>query len=161
MIHRDLKPSNVFFDSNHRLRVGDFGLATAYEQTSAPDEEGTDADTFVGNLTSKRKRHTKNAGTRLYMSPEQLAGQNYDHKVDIFSLGLIFTEMMLPFSTEMERVITLKNVAKQRLPLQLNKQHKDFIASLTALKASDRPDCSDILRNPIFHFEKTIASNLM
>ena len=48
--------------------------------------------------------YTVNVGTRLYMSPEQLEGKNYDNKVDIYALGLIFIELNYPFTTYQERV---------------------------------------------------------
>ena len=49
------------------------------------------------------------------MSPEQLARRHYDHKVDIYSLGLILFELLVPFSTQMERVRTLAELRKLRL----------------------------------------------
>ena len=48
--------------------------------------------------------HTVDVGTRLYMSPEQLAGGKYDNKVDMFALGLIFIELSYPFATYQEKV---------------------------------------------------------
>ena len=48
------------------------------------------------------------------MSPEQLARRHYDHKVDIYSLGLILFELLVPFSTQMERVRTLAELRKLR-----------------------------------------------
>lgn len=60
--------------------------------------------------------HTARVGTHLYMSPEQTNGQNYNYKVDIYSLGIILFEMLIPFSTEMERVIALTNLRKSIFP---------------------------------------------
>lgn len=53
-------------------------------------------------------KHTEQVGTHLYMSPEQLQGRQYNYKVDIYSLGLIFFELLVVFGTEMERIETLK-----------------------------------------------------
>jgi serine/threonine protein kinase len=47
-----------------------------------------------------RERLTEQVGTQLYMSPEQLAQRPYNHRVDIFSLGLILLELLVPFSTQ-------------------------------------------------------------
>ena len=47
-----------------------------------------------------RERLTEQVGTQLYMSPEQLAQRPYNHRVDIFSLGLILLELLVPFATQ-------------------------------------------------------------
>nr|KAG5697293.1 hypothetical protein BaRGS_004959 [Batillaria attramentaria] len=91
LIHRDLKPSNIFFALDGTVKVGDFGLVTAAE-----NQEG-DVHTVSGSATDK---HTAEVGTQLYMSPEQVQKKPYDQKVDIFSLGMIFLELLMPFSTE-------------------------------------------------------------
>ncbi|VDP93013.1 unnamed protein product [Echinostoma caproni] len=62
------------------------------------------------------RRHTDDVGTDLYMSPEQERHERYDRKVDIFSLGLIFLELLLPFETDMERICTLLQAKRQLLP---------------------------------------------
>ncbi|KAJ8787987.1 hypothetical protein J1605_005645 [Eschrichtius robustus] len=96
LMHRDLKPSNIFFTMDDVVKVGDFGLVTAMDQ----DEE----DQLVLTPMPGYARHTGQVGTKLYMSPEQIHGNNYSHKVDIFSLGLILFELLYPFGTHMERV---------------------------------------------------------
>ena len=50
------------------------------------------------------------------MSPEQRARRSYSHKVDIYSLGLILFEMLVPFSTQMERVTVLSDLRKKKFP---------------------------------------------
>lgn len=50
------------------------------------------------------------------MSPEQLQGLAYNYKVDIYSLGLIYFELLYEFGTEMERISTLKTIRKLQFP---------------------------------------------
>ncbi|CAK9783540.1 unnamed protein product [Cutaneotrichosporon oleaginosum] len=75
-IHRDLKGENLLISSNGRIKVGDFGFARI---TSRNEEE-------MKNLTY--------CGTDGYMSPEIVMGENFDLPTDVYSLGIIFIEIL-------------------------------------------------------------------
>lgn len=62
------------------------------------------------------KKHTQRVGTSLYMSPEQAKGQTYNYKVDIYSLGLIFFELLNYFHTETERYKVLQAIKNNSFP---------------------------------------------
>lgn len=64
------QPSNIFFTMDDVVKVGDFGLVTAMDQEE--DEDEPSALTPAPLLT----RHTGQVGTKLYMSPEQVSGDN-------------------------------------------------------------------------------------
>ena len=79
VIHRDLKPQNIMRDKNGRIVVMDFGLARSLGETGM-----TQTGAIVGTLE--------------YMSPEQALGATLDQRSDIFSVGLIFYELLTGIS---------------------------------------------------------------
>ncbi|XGW32331.1 hypothetical protein V3C99_017125 [Haemonchus contortus] len=139
LIHRDIKPQNIFFASDQALKVGDLGLVTR----CVPAE-----DQPIEKSVPRSALHTDNVGTRGYMSPEQLANKPYTFKVDVFSMGLIYCELVIPFQTLMERSLTLNDLQHGRLPDALKvmqEDEKDFIAWLTSMDPNKRPTCDEIL----------------
>ena len=82
IIHRDLKPANVMVTADGRVKVLDFGLAK--QQTADIEDSATEVRTQAGAVL----------GTAPYMSPEQVQGHQLDHRTDIFSLGVVFHEML-------------------------------------------------------------------
>ena len=83
VVHRDIKPSNIMITPDGDVKVMDFGIAKS----------------LVGERLSETKTGVK-IGTPEYMSPEQITGKKIDARTDIYSLGIIFYEMVagkLPF----------------------------------------------------------------
>nr|XP_006629631.1 PREDICTED: eukaryotic translation initiation factor 2-alpha kinase 3 isoform X1 [Lepisosteus oculatus] len=157
LMHRDLKPSNIFFTLDDVVKVGDFGLVTAMDQEE--DEEGGAVLTPMPVYA----RHTGQVGTKLYMSPEQVSGNFYSHKVDIYSLGLILFELLYPFSTQMERVRTLTEVRNLQFPQafsQRNVQELVMVRRMLSPCPSERPEAVDITETPLFQ-ELEVPSRLV
>ncbi|XP_058890801.1 eukaryotic translation initiation factor 2-alpha kinase 3-like isoform X2 [Acipenser ruthenus] len=157
LMHRDLKPSNIFFTMDDVVKVGDFGLVTAMEQ------EEEDEEAAVLTPMPAYARHTGQVGTKLYMSPEQLSGNSYSHKVDIYSLGLILFELLCPFSTQMERVRTLTEVRNLKFPpvfTQKNMQEHEMVQCMLSLCPSERPEAEEITETPLFQ-EFEVLSRLV
>nr|XP_019006284.1 TKL/LISK/LISK-DD1 protein kinase [Kwoniella mangroviensis CBS 8507]OCF69745.1 TKL/LISK/LISK-DD1 protein kinase [Kwoniella mangroviensis CBS 8507] len=75
-IHRDLKGENLLITSNERVKVTDFGFAR------------------IASRNADEMRRMTYCGTDGYMSPEIMNGLDFDLPTDVFSLGIIFIEIM-------------------------------------------------------------------
>ncbi len=103
VVHRDLKPSNIRIDRSGRAIVLDFGIAKA------------------GDIPSALTKAGESLGTPYYMSPEQIKGETCDPRSDLYSLGVIFFELlsgMKPFTGDSLRAIEVGHV--QKLPPSLS-----------------------------------------
>lgn len=148
LIHRDLKPSNIFFSLDGKIKIGDFGLVTDMSEnlksmTPCGDDSGL----------PQCARHTQQVGTHLYMSPEQLKGRQYSYKVDIYSLGLILFELLMVFSTEMERIETIKMLRSSRFPDDFKQNFENefkLLKLMLARNPTERPTTYGIRARPPF-----------
>jgi serine/threonine protein kinase len=79
VVHRDIKPENILLDKKGRVKIADFGIAKILGNTAEVDLTGTQSA----------------IGTPHYMAPEQMEKPTtVDHRADIFSLGVVFYEML-------------------------------------------------------------------
>jgi serine/threonine protein kinase/tetratricopeptide (TPR) repeat protein len=85
IVHRDLKPENLFLTRLGCVKILDFGLAKLLR---SPQE--VSAASTVAGVTQPGTI----MGTAAYMSPEQIRGQEIDHRADIFAFGCVLYEML-------------------------------------------------------------------
>jgi serine/threonine-protein kinase len=86
IMHRDIKTGNIMLDAENNVRIMDFGLSKSPLVTTM---------TTIGTVL----------GTLGYVAPEQVTNLNVDHRVDIFSFGVVLYELLtntLPFTGENE-----------------------------------------------------------
>ncbi|MCZ6737275.1 MAG: serine/threonine-protein kinase, partial [Actinobacteria bacterium] len=86
IIHRDLKPDNIFVTEEGHAKVLDFGLAKLTEAVDASEGVETQTPTLLGTEAGRLM------GTAGYMAPEQVQGQEVDHRADLFAFGAVLYE---------------------------------------------------------------------
>ena len=117
IVHRDIKPENVMLRRDRIVKVLDFGLAKlALPQVLAVDSEA--------QTRSKTKTNPGLVmGTVQYMSPEQARGQEVDARTDIWSLGVMFYEMVTgraPFQGETPSHMIVSILESEPPPLAID-----------------------------------------
>lgn len=128
-VHRDVKPDNIMVNSAGEVRVIDFALAQRVSK---------------GGMFRKKG---KAAGTRSYMSPEQIRGEPLDGRADIYSFGATVYEVVTgrpPFRADTPQALLTKQITEKPTSPQVhNPDVTDEFAALTlkmlAKKKEDRP----------------------
>ncbi len=117
IIHRDLKPANILLKGS-QCKLSDFGFAKNVENEN----------TFLKSIV----------GTPLYMSPQLLQKQKYTNKSDLWSVGLIFYEMIhgkTPWmATNEMQLINAINTQKVSYSKLISDLSKDFISKCLTVK---------------------------
>jgi HAMP domain-containing protein len=102
VMHRDIKPENLILEPTGNAKLMDFGIARPVHRMEAGQTEAG----FI-------------LGTPLYLSPEQLQGNEIDTRADIYSTGVVLYEMFtgeLPFNAPTAVEIMLKHLREQPPP---------------------------------------------
>jgi CHASE2 domain-containing sensor protein/tRNA A-37 threonylcarbamoyl transferase component Bud32 len=123
VVHRDIKPANIMVLKNGEVKVTDFGIAKVMS-------------------TSKTKTGVI-LGTPSYMSPEQIAGQKVDGRSDLFSLGVVFYELLTgerPFKGDSIATLMFNITTSPPTPLKelIPDIAERFVLVLEKLLAKDR-----------------------
>jgi serine/threonine protein kinase len=123
VVHRDIKPENILFRSDGHAVLSDFGIAKSIDENK--------------NLTMAGFR----IGTPAYMSPEQMLGAEVDERSDIYSLGVVFYEILIghrPYKTNVSEYSELIKQLDEQVPeLPQNLSH---LQPLLEKMLAKRPD---------------------
>jgi eukaryotic-like serine/threonine-protein kinase len=130
-VHRDVKPENLLVNSSGEVRLIDFALAIRPPK----------------GLARLFARKVKAAGTRTYLSPEQIRGQIVDARADIYSFGASVFELVAgrpPFRGATSNDLLNKHIFEKPLsPQQFNpdvtKEFADLVLQMLAKKREQRP----------------------
>ena len=167
-VHRDIKPENLMLPSDSSVKILDFGLAKLMEKQRNPAElsklstiahqgDGAHLGTSAGTIL----------GTVSYMSPEQAAGEKVDQRTDIFSLGVVFYEMLSgrrPFDGKsvidtLHAVINREPTPIAELNPGLPPEISDILEKALAKNPSDRyRDASDFELD-LRRFKRALETN--
>src|SRR5499427_7333984 len=144
VVHRDLKPQNIMIEQDGHVVVMDFGIARSGESRGA-----TQTGAFLG--------------TPEYMSPEQAKTENVDARSDIFSIGLIFYQLLtgkLPFQGKTVLETMFKRTTERAIPpaeidVTVPKSANDIVNKCLQMKRKQRYQSVTELLEDLENFDPT------
>tara|TARA_B100001093_G_scaffold449563_1_gene455832 strand:- start:1562 stop:2434 length:873 start_codon:yes stop_codon:yes gene_type:complete len=140
IIHRDVKPQNILLTASMKAKVTDFGISL-----------------FRTDKTSPYKM-TGETGTYRYMAPEVLRSEKYDHKVDIWSFGMVMYHMFenTPPYENLEPAAMMRAIGRNVIPNLNNEVTRTMISTclkitpMLRIEALDLVDTIESIRFPDF-----------
>ncbi|GMH41608.1 hypothetical protein BSKO_09518 [Bryopsis sp. KO-2023] len=141
IIHRDMKPQNILLGTNGRVKLCDFGFARA--------------------MSRETQMLTSIKGTPLYMAPELVKEQPYDHTVDLWSLGVILYELFTgqpPFYTNsIYSLIKIIVHNRVKYPEHMSQNFRGFLEGLLQKQPNNRMGWPHVKNHPFISENSNFA----
>ncbi len=142
VVHRDIKPQNILFSRDGKVKVTDFGIAIAGDGVTV-----TVGDEIIGTVQ--------------YIAPEQARGEIAGKQSDLYSLGIVFYEMVtgkVPFTGESPVAVAMKHIQEQivppgRLVNDLPEQLEQVVMKAVEKDAANRYNTAEEFLEDLFYAE--------
>jgi serine/threonine protein kinase len=137
-IHRDIKSDNVLVGAHGEIRLADFG--------------------YCAQLTEEAQKRNSVVGTPYWMAPELIRGQDYSHKVDVWSAAIMAIEMAEGEPPYLDYpplralfLIATSGSPKLKEEAIWSPEFKDFLAQALKVDVNERASCEDLLQHPFLN----------
>lgn len=134
IVHRDVSPSNILISKEGQVKLSDFGIAKSILQSDV---------TQLGQIKGKFR----------YMSPEQACGHALDHRSDVFSLGLVFFELLIGRpayeDAQESKIYEMARSGSVNFPEDLDSHQRKILERLLSLDPKNRYSDLDVFKKDI------------
>ena len=150
VVHRDIKPQNIFMTKNKIIKIGDFGVSAKFKD--------------IETLKKINKLRGTYAGTPSFMAPEIIKKVIYDEKIDIYSMGCVFYEIIFLKKYQKEEFVRegnkfVKKVISGTIPSISDVNLKQIITEMLEQDFKNRPDSKTVLEKIKENYNKVFIQN--